>query len=146
MSMLICLGGNYSQRLQRTCLVSFPGVLFIMFYISLIIWLEINCDFSSNNNVWTTFYALFVGHFLLWEIDWNSVHVFFWQLFWIGILDFRLQNSVFRLQILKVPTERLYFYLDMICLWNGNTFRGPSKHIDLSLCWFSVVSLSATQA
>ena len=25
--------------------------------------LEGNCDFSSNNNVWTRFYEFFVGHF-----------------------------------------------------------------------------------
>ena len=45
--------------------------------------LEENCDFSSNSNVWTGFYELFVGHFkFCWVIFimtdyWNFVHVFF---------------------------------------------------------------------
>ena len=44
--------------------------------------LEVNCDFSSSNNVWAKFYDFlavilyFVGLFFLWQIDWNFEYVF----------------------------------------------------------------------
>ena len=45
----------------------------------------------------------------------------------------------------EVPTELLSFHID-ICLSNGSTFDGPSKHIDLSLCRPNVLSLSSMLA
>ena len=75
--------------------------------------LEVNCDFSSNDNVWTSFVAAilnFVGLFLLWKIDWNFVHTGFLTAILNWNLKFRLQNSDFKFQKSEVPIELWYFY------------------------------------
>ena len=52
--------------------------------------LERNCDFSSNDNVWTKFYEFFSGYLefcwlcFFWEIAWNFAYGVFWQPFWIA--------------------------------------------------------------
>ena len=61
--------------------------------------LEVNCDFSRNDNVLAKFYGFFYGHFLFcWVIfiirDWLEFCIrVFGQPFWIGVLDFRIQTS-----------------------------------------------------
>ena len=101
--------------------------------------LEGNCDFSSNNYVWTRFYDFlsaivnFVGLILLWKIDWNLVHGFCWQPFWIGILDFRLKSSDFRLRISEIGSPHwafvlLYRYI-FVCEMEKHSEDQPSKHI-----------------
>ena len=74
--------------------------------------------------------------------------MFFLQPFSIGILDFRIRTSDFKFQRSEVPTELLYLYIIDIYLfvkWK-HIHMAPSKHIDLTLCWLNVVSLSATLA
>ena len=69
-----------------------------------------NCDFSSNNNIWArlgVFVAAilnFVGLFLLWQIDLNFVYEFF-----VSHSELEFWTSNFRLQISEIPTEHLDF-------------------------------------
>ena len=125
-----------------------------------------NCDFSSNNNIlarflWWPFWILLVYFyynrlaFRVWV---------FWQPFWTVILDFGLQTANFRrphwafavlnkkwnksgfrppLCTYRINWARSFKWI-YICLSNRITFRVHSTHIDLSLCWFNGVSLSAT--
>ena len=83
-----------------------------------------NCDFSSNSNVWAEFYDFFDDHYeFCWVIfimtDW--LEFCFWvfgQPFWIGILHFRLQILEMRI---KSPLSFCTFKYTYICLSNRNT-------------------------
>ena len=67
----------------------------------------------------------------------------FWQPFWIGILEFRIQTSFLEM---RNPTELLYFKIHLYLFVKWKHIQGnPSKHIDLSLFWLNSVSLSAMQ-
>ena len=69
---------------------------------------EGNCDFSSNNNIWTRF---FVGHLL----GYDRLIVILFMGYFAAILkwNFRFKTSKFRLQISEGPAELLYFYIDI---------------------------------
>ena len=107
--------------------------------------LDMNCGFLSNKNFWARF--LWQTLEFCWVIfimtDWLEFRVWvFWQPFWTRI--FRLRISDFKFQ--KSPMSFCTFKYKYICLSNGIAFRVPRTHIDLSLCWLNVVSLSVTLA
>ena len=126
--------------------------------------LEVNCAFSSNNNVRTRFYECCGGHFAFCYFYWNFVSSFFWQPFRIGILNLRIQTSNLRAE--KSPLSFCTCKYTDICLSTQQTQticittcvqmlyksvvfaekwkhiqRAPSKHIDLPHCRPNVVSL-----
>ena len=112
--------------------------------------LEENCDFSSKNNVWTRFYEFLSRPFWILLAYFHYDRLF--GILFLGFfsshsdLDFRLQNSDFKLHQSDVPTELLYFYIDIYLFVKLKHIQRASTHIDLSLCWLNVVSLSAMPA
>ena len=71
-----------------------------------------NCDFSSNNNIWARFYEF------LWWPFWIWLGYFYYdRLIDISRLSFLAAilncNSDFRFQISEVPTEILQFSIDI---------------------------------
>ena len=90
--------------------------------------LEMNCDFSSNNIMVGLSFMSFLAAIL------NFVECL------LGILPmdflaaiFRIQKLNFKFQTSETPLKFCTFKLIYICLSNGSTFRGPSKHLDLYL-------------
>ena len=91
-----------------------------------------NCDFSSNNNIWASFYEF------LWR-PFSILLVYFYYDRLIGIsrmsflaailnCNFRLQTSDHKFQ--KSPLNFFTFKYIYICLSNGIAFRVHSTHID----------------
>ena len=122
--------------------------------------LDMNCDFSSNKNIWARFYEF------LWWPFWILLGNFYYDRL-IGIsrlsclaailnCNFRLRTSGCKFQ--KSPPSFCSYKLIYICLSNGIAFRVHSTHIDLSLCitirnasptlkqhWFNVLRLKKLQ-
>ena len=109
--------------------------------------LEGNCDFSSNNNVWTMFFLTtilnIVGLLLLWEIDWNFR--FLDSDFFVGLM---LYHCLRRWPNIKT-TLRRRFVFDAITtvssmlkcsIWKVILFISNTQ------CWFNAEQPSATLA
>ena len=74
--------------------------------------LEGNCDFSSNNNVWTKFYDFFGDHFkFCWVIFIMTDRLEFRWGFLAAILNWNFSHQISNLKFQRseVPIELLYF-------------------------------------
>ena len=106
-----------------------------------------NCDFSSNNNVWTTL-AFFGDHFkkllgYLWEVDWNfrfldsaffvSLMLYHCLWYWQNIKTTLRRRFVF--DAIKTASSMLKYRIWKVLLFISST-----------QCWFNAESLRVTLA
>ena len=70
-------------------------------------------------------------------------------LLWLGYFCYERLIRIFLMvfwqpfRTSEIPTQLLYFYIDIYLFVKWKHIQmAPSKHIDLSLCWLNVVSLS----
>ena len=96
--------------------------------------LEMNFDFSSNNNIWARFYQLLWPPFRILLGYFNherSIRIS--RVSFLAAIvnwNFKLRTTDFKFQ--KSPWSFWTFQYIYICLSNGIAFRAPRTHIDAS--------------